>query len=77
MKPVTEVNADFTLNGVANLDDAVNKAYAHLTDLGITEEHYAFTIGVRLYVGEQQQSAEGTTVAVTWNADITMRGRVK
>ena len=75
MSPVTEVNADFTLQGVADLDDAVNKANAHLTDLGITEEEYSFSLVVRLYVGERLSSPDGEKLI--WHADITMRGRVK
>lgn len=75
MTPITEVNVDFTLHGVADLNEAGQKAMARFTDLGITEEAYQFSFNVRLYPGLESRADDGTTAMISWDADITMKGR--
>ena len=77
MTNVTEINVSFTIPNVRDLDDATNQANARLTDLGITEEEYSYTMVVSISDTELLMADGGDVVKVTWQADVAVKGRVR
>lgn len=74
---MTEIDVNFTIPNVRDLDDALVQTYAYLKKLGLTEDRYGFTVGVTISDSERIIGADDVLTAIIWEAVVSVKGRVK